>query len=61
MLGEILKPKDLIEGKRKGEDIKVHPTFTSLRIEELLGELIRLREEVEKIKRALERHGIEVE
>lgn len=59
VLGEVYKPEDLDKGRLKpSRDIPYH--VDRLTIESLLEEVRRLSEEVEKIKRTLERHGIEV-
>ena len=58
-MGEIFKPEDLVRGKRGGSKDIPH-IVERMNLESLIDEVRRLREEVERIKRALERHGIEI-
>ena len=58
-MGEVFKPEDLVRG-RGGRSKDIPHIVERINLESLIDEVRRLREEVEKIKRALERHGIEI-
>lgn len=58
-MGEVYKPEDLKKEKFRGSrDIPYY--VDRLTIDSLVDEVRRLSEEIEKIKKALERHGIEI-
>lgn len=63
-MGEIYRPDDLASKRRVLHpdlpDIPV-PTPSRLTLEAILEEIRALREDVEKIKRALRAHGIRVD
>jgi hypothetical protein len=63
-MGEIFKPEDIIrrvrvESRDLSPQLKIPITHFDIQV--VMEELRRLREEVERIKRALEKHGIKIE